>query len=132
MTPRIKSPKPPAIDARIRDYVAGITAAETVNLLCEEFGKGRSIITFVKSGTRRDIRSLLTATHLEQLAPEDFGPIQFWGGPPTRRTHFTGTLLTMLCDSVLYDWATKGHYVEMVEGRTDDEEDRLSVSSVPF
>lgn len=132
MTPQIKSLKPPAIDACIRDYVSGITAAETVNLLCEEFGKGQSIIMFVKSGTRREIRSLLLENCLGQLAPEDVGPIQFWGGPPTRRGHFIGNLLTMLCDSVLYDWATKGHYIEMVEGRMGDEENRFSICSVPF
>ena len=36
------------------------------------------------------------------------GKISFFGGPPNSPKWYYGTILTMLCDSILFDEATKG------------------------
>ena len=34
--------------------------------------------------------------------------IKFFGGPPDKGRWYRGTVLSMLCDIILFDWATKG------------------------
>lgn len=36
------------------------------------------------------------------------GRVSFFGGPPNSPKWYYGTILTMLCDSILFDKATKG------------------------
>jgi hypothetical protein len=123
------------IDDHIKSYLDGCTAADAINLLCEEFGKGRTVVTFIKSGQRRELQSLAEASHLHSLAPEDLGPIEFYGGPPNNKKYYCGTLLTMLCDAVLYNHAMYGHYEEMVLGsehETQKNETGLYSDGIPF
>lgn len=40
------------------------------------------------------------------------GRIKFFGGPPRSGHWYTGTVLSMLCDIFLFDWATKGLPIE--------------------
>jgi hypothetical protein len=124
-----------AIDYHIKKYIEGCSAYDAINLLCEEFGKGQSTITFLLSGQRREIRSFLTAQHLAALQPDDLGPIEFWGGPPNKRASYKGTILTMLCDAVLYSFALHGYYAEMVQGSQHEQEKNeagLYSDGIPF
>lgn len=123
------------IDDHIKSYLEGCTAADAINLLCEEFNKGQTTIVFLRSDLRREIKSFLIDSNLHLLAPEDLGPIEFWGGPPTKRGHYKGTLMTMLCDAVLYSHAMYGYYEEMVLGpkhETEKNETGLYSDGIPF
>jgi hypothetical protein len=110
-----------AIDSNLLKTLAEISAEEAVEILCTEFGLGRSWITFVNTHNRAEIKSFLGAIYLRGIAASDVGPIEFWGGPPGQKGYQKGTLLTYLCDTVLSHWAQDGNYADMVQGSNEDQ-----------
>lgn len=47
-------------------------------------------------------------TELLRLSCSEFGVIRFFGGPPTKAMWHDGSILSMLCDLILFDECTKG------------------------
>jgi hypothetical protein len=45
---------------------------------------------------------------LMNMGCEDFGVIRFYGGPPGEARWYAGSILSMLCDLILFDESTKG------------------------
>jgi hypothetical protein len=116
-----------AIDSNLLSTLAEVSAEEAVELLCVEFQLGRSWISFLHTKSRAELKSFLGAIYLRGIVASDVGPIEFYGGPPGQRDYQKGTLLTYLCDAILYNWALYGNYAEMVEGDRS-EENQLSVA----
>ncbi|MFA5344722.1 MAG: hypothetical protein WC315_00370 [Candidatus Omnitrophota bacterium] len=110
-----------AIDSNLLNELSEISAEDAIELLCTEFGLGRSWITFVNTHNRAEVKSFLGAIYLRGIAAADVGPIEFWGGPPTRKGYQKGTLLTYLCDAILLHWAIEGNYADMVQGTHEDQ-----------
>jgi hypothetical protein len=51
-------------------------------------------------------------TSLQSMKSGKFGVVRFYGGPPTKCDWYDGTILSMLCDTMLFDehtkdWSTK-------------------------
>jgi|WetSurMetagenome_2_1015567.scaffolds.fasta_scaffold02484_6 hypothetical protein len=96
-----------------------ISAADAVQLLCNEFYQARSVVVFHNTGNRVEVQNLLLSYGLGSIAASDVAPIEFWGGPPQERKHYNGSLLTYLCDLILYNWVVKGYYADLVERLQD-------------
>jgi len=45
---------------------------------------------------------------LQEMTCSKLGVLRFYGGPPSNGGWFDGTLLTMLCDLILFDENTEG------------------------
>jgi len=105
-----------AIYTHVLNELEEVSASEAVELLCQEFGLGHSCICFVNTQSRREVQTFLGASYMEGVAASAVGPIEFIGGPPDNRGLHTGSLLTYLCDVILYDWAILGAYTDLVEG----------------
>ena len=110
-----------AIDRNLLNELSEISAQEAIELLCTEFQLGRSWISFVRTRNRAELRTFLGATYMNNIAASEVGPIEFWGGPPEQKDYQTGTLLTYLCDAILYNWAVFGNYADMVQGTHEDQ-----------
>ncbi len=110
-----------AVYSNLFNELSELSAEEAVELLCTEFGLGRSWITFVNTKNRAEIKSFLGAIYLRGIAASDVGPIEFWGGPPGHKTYQRGTLLTYLCDAILCHWAIDGNYADMVQGSNENQ-----------
>lgn len=65
--------------------------------------------TFLFDGVVYTIKSALAdiPEYLLDMPCEHFGTLRFFGGPPGSGRWFNGTVLTLLCDSVLFDESTK-------------------------
>ena len=44
---------------------------------------------------------------LMHMGCEDFGVVRFFGGPPREARWYAGSVLSMLCDLILFDESTK-------------------------
>jgi len=93
-----------------------LTALDVVNLLIDEFHLDKAQIVF-RTGRRITITELhgILNDSKTQVSPSQISPIQFFGGPPTDLSRkFTGSILTMLMDRVLYLNASYGSYADLV------------------
>jgi hypothetical protein len=114
-----------APDKYLLENLSQTTAYEAIELLCQEFGLGRSVISFLQTKNRAELRTFLTATYLDSMLASDIGPIEFWGGPPAGRRFLRGSLLTYLFDVILFNWAVGGNYADLVCGAQIDHENKL-------
>jgi hypothetical protein len=102
------------IDNKLRHELEGLTAKEAAELICNEFNVGYESFTYILSDRKSCAKSILALPGADRISAEEISPIEFWGGPPTKRQFYRGTLLTWVCDLVLHAWATKGWYTDMV------------------
>ncbi len=109
-----------AIDSNLIQELGEIGAGEAIELLCNEFHLDRAFISFVRTKRRSEIKTFLGVPGLNGVLAREFGPLQFWGGPPKARGFHTGTLLTYLCDAILYNWMVYGNYADLVQGMEDE------------
>lgn len=45
--------------------------------------------------------------YLLQMICSEFGVVRFYGGPPSKGSWYNGTILSMLCDLILFDENTQ-------------------------
>lgn len=71
-------------------------------------GHGMANKTFIWNGQLYTIQEALKTipAYLLELRCGDFGTLRFYGGPPQKGAWYGGTVLTMLCDAVLFDEST--------------------------
>jgi hypothetical protein len=102
------------IDDNLRNELGEISAKDAADLLCTDFNRGDTIVTYLLTKTTTTARNIKKKVGSTTISADDVSPIVFWGGPPGNKRYYKGTLLTMLCDAILYDWATIGSYSELV------------------
>lgn len=105
-----------SIDTNLQTELADITVADAIGVLCRDLGMGNTGICLVATNKRVVIRSYLGSVYLKDALAVNFGPIEFWGGPPNKRDYHRGSLLTLLCDSILFRWSVDGSYADLVQG----------------
>lgn len=72
-------------------------------MLLEDWGMGTK--TFMWSGQLYTVARALkdVPDYLLDIRCDDFGVIRFFGGPLGKSKWYEGTVLTMLCDAVLFE-----------------------------
>lgn len=91
-----------------------VTASEVAQLLLNEFNMDKAVIEF-SSGRKLTLIEILDTVNDNNIDARSVSPIKFWGGPPNGEAkQFTGSLLTMLFDQILYNHALDGSYAELV------------------
>jgi len=108
-----------AFDTHLLAELSDISAYEAFDLLCTEFSLGGSCISFIRTRNRAEVRTFLTANYLQGVSASDVGPIEFWGGPPQKKSYYSGTLLTYLFDAILHSHALNGNYAELIQNEAD-------------
>ncbi len=92
-------------------------AADVAELLMTEFNLGKAEVEF-GSGRKMNVEQILGVVSDHTVSARLISPIKFWGGPPnTEARRFTGSLLTMLFDRIMYLNAIDGSYAELVGKR---------------
>lgn len=91
----------------LKDQLRGLStsaALVTLGQRYQMFGK-----SFIFDGQLYTIEMALKdiPAYLLEMPCEHFGAIRFYGGPPRNSGWYEGTVLTMLCDAVLFDENTQ-------------------------
>ena len=102
------------IDAKLLRELEGLSAKEAAEIIVNEFGDGDTIFYFALTGRPSCANMIMKNKDAGRILAEEISPIRFMGGPPNNRTWHKGTLLTWVCDLVLYAWTQTGAYAEMV------------------
>lgn len=102
-------------DAILLRHLRGMTFEDTLSLLFDEFNDTCVVVTWVYNKQTMSLGNLAKIRQYHGMDAECVGPIEFWGGPPTKRQHFKGSLLTLLCDRILYCWSVNGEYCNLVQ-----------------
>jgi hypothetical protein len=91
----------------LKKQLEGLSARAALATLVERYRM--STKSFIFSGELYTIRSALTdiPEWLLDMPCGGFGSLRFYGGPPGAATWYEGSILTMLCDAVLFDENTK-------------------------
>jgi hypothetical protein len=93
-----------------------LSALDVVDMLIDEFQLGKAEIEF-QTGRRITIVQLHGILHdsTVSISPQQISPIQFFGGPPSDFARkYTGSILTLLIDRILYLNAINGAYADLV------------------
>ena len=91
----------------LKNQLENLTAVAAFDTLIQHFGRGNQ--TFLFNSTQHtvgDAHKDFQACELTMRC-SDFGYINFFGGPPHKGRWLRGTLLTMLCDAVLFEKHSK-------------------------
>jgi hypothetical protein len=90
-----------------------LTARGALVTLVQRYGMAAK--NFVWNGQLYTVDTALKQLpdYLLDMKCGDFGIVRFFGGPPKAGNWFDGTVLTMLCDAVLFEGSTE----EMPEGQ---------------
>lgn len=102
------------IDTKLRQELDNMSAYEAAEIISNEFGDGDTVFYFTLTGRPSCAKVIMNNKDSHRVLAEEISPIRFLGGPPNNRTWHKGTLLTWVCDLVLYAWAQTGAYAEMV------------------
>jgi hypothetical protein len=102
------------IDSKLLRELEGLSAKEAAEIIANEFGDGETLFYFALTGRPSCANIIAKNKDAYRINAEEISPIRFMGGPPNNRTWHKGTLLTWVCDMVLYAWAKDGSYAEMV------------------
>jgi hypothetical protein len=102
------------IDAKLLRELEGLSAKEAAEIIANEFGDGETVFYFALTGRASCANMIAKNKDAHRILAEEISPIRFLGGPPNNRTWHRGTLMTWVCDLVLYAWVTNGAYAEMV------------------
>ena len=92
---------------QLKDQLKGLSAQAALATLVERYRM--STKSFIFSGELYTVRSALSEIPewLLDMPCGGFGSLRFFGGPPGAAMWYDGTILTMLCDAVLFDENTK-------------------------
>ena len=91
-----------------------LSAIEAVDMLVDEFKFGSSTVRFL-SGNAYSIEGVRDTIKGHTVDAESVGPLYFWGGPPdTMARQYTGTLLTVLMDRVMFQHTVNGSYADLI------------------
>ncbi len=79
------------------------SSRSVLGTLLEDYGMGAK--AFVWDGQLYTVERALkdVPDYLLDMRCDDFGVIRFFGGPPGNPGWYEGTLLTMLCDAILFE-----------------------------
>jgi hypothetical protein len=102
------------IDAKLQRELEGVSAKEAAEIICNEFGRGEHLFTYALTERASTPKRVMEQKGVAGISAEEISPICFYGGPPGNRKFYRGTLLTWLCDLILFSWATEGNYADMV------------------
>lgn len=93
------------------------TAEDVANLLITEFNLDAAEVEF-NSGRKMTVLQILGVVSDHTVSASCISPIKFWGGPPNGEARrFSGSLLTMLFDRIMYLNAIDGRYADLVGKR---------------
>lgn len=94
--------------ATLKYQLGGLSARGALVCLAQKHGKAQT--TFVWFSQLYTVTQALenVSDYLLDMRCGDFGVIRFFGGPPRNGKWFDGTLLTMLCDAVMFENHTAG------------------------
>lgn len=97
----------------LKRQFAGLSARGALVTMAQRYGMAAK--TFVWSGQLYTVDMALEQLpdYLLDMKCGDFGIVRFFGGPPKAGRWFDGTVLTMLCDAVLFENSTN----EMTEAQ---------------
>jgi len=101
-------------DAKLQRELQGISAKEATEIICNEFHRGDYLFTYSLTDRVSTPKRLMEQKSIAGIGAEEISPISFYGGPPGHRKFYNGSLLTWLCDLVMYAWVTEGSYEDMV------------------
>jgi len=92
----------------LKTQFAGLSVRGALVTLAQRYSSANK--GFIWDGQLYTIRSALEdlADYLLDMKCAGFGIIRFFGGPPNQGGWFDGTILTMLCDAVLFESNTAG------------------------
>lgn len=87
----------------LKNQLKGLSARGALVTLAQRYGMSNK--SFIWDGQLYTVASALTALPdwLLDIKCNEFGVIRFFGGPPKAGRWFDGTILTMLCDAVLFE-----------------------------
>lgn len=102
------------IDEYLRHELCDLSAKEAAEIICGEFHQGKVKFTYSLTGRKSCPVQIVKQKDSAVIAADEVSPIEFLGGPPHKLGLYKGSLLTWLCDLILYDWITKGNYAELV------------------
>jgi len=92
------------------------SAEDVVQILMNEFYLNWSEITF-GSGRKMTLEDISKVVKNQNISAASISPITFDGGPPNMPvTQFSGSLLTMLFDRIMYQNTFNGKYADLVNG----------------
>jgi hypothetical protein len=93
-----------------------ISASDAARTLIDEFNLANGHVRF-PSGRETTISQIWELCKDHTIAASEVGPLFFWGGPPNNAARqFQGTLLTVLCDRILYIHFLQGGYADLISG----------------
>jgi len=97
----------------LKKQFAGLSARGAFMTMAQRYGMATK--TFIWSGQFYTVDTILKQLpdYLLDMKCGDFGIVRFFGGPPKAGRWFDGTVLTMLCDAVLFENSTN----EMTEAQ---------------
>jgi hypothetical protein len=87
----------------LKNQLKGLSARGAFVTLAQRYGMADK--TFIWDGQLYTVRTALAdlPDYLLDMNCGDFGIVRFFGGPPKKGQWFDGTVLTMLCDAVLFE-----------------------------
>ena len=91
----------------LKDQLKGLSTRSALATLGEKYGmSGKS---FIFDGQLYTVSTALSNIpgYLLDMACDEFGTIRFYGGPPAVGAWYEGSILTMLCDAVLFEENTR-------------------------
>jgi hypothetical protein len=88
---------------KLKEQLSGLSTKHALTLLSLQYKRGGAVLFF--NGERYTVDSALIdlPEYLLEIRCGGFGAIQFYGGPPNKGTWYPGTILTLLCDAILYE-----------------------------
>jgi hypothetical protein len=95
----------------LKRQVANLTTDNALLCIIQKGGGGKSFLWAGQLWTASQARKEWESCLLE-MACSKLGVIRFFGGPPKAATWYDGTVLSMLCDLILFDEKTKALSLE--------------------
>jgi len=91
----------------LRDQLRTLSTRTALVTMAETYGMHAK--SFVFDGQLYSVASALKEIpeYLLDMNCDQFGAVRFFGGPPKKGNWFTGSIMTMLCDAVLFDENTR-------------------------
>ena len=91
----------------LKNQLKDLSARSALATLVERYHM--STKSFIFSGELYTVRSAISEIPewLLEMPCGGFGALRFFGGPPGAAMWYEGTILTMLCDAVLFDENTR-------------------------
>lgn len=98
--------------AELKLFYGHWSAQGILTILAKDYGMWAK--TFMWGGEIFTVKGALVniPSYLLDVRGGDFGVIRFYGGPIAKAKYYNGTILTMLCDAVLFEMYSHGMVAE--------------------